>query len=265
MTNARAFTLVELLVSIAIIALLLGVLLPSLATARQTAQAITCAAQARALQTANDLYADDHDDHYVPGAPDFLENKARWHGTRASLSQAFDPARAPLTPYTDTLDLVTESCPSFETTRSGFEQGSGAYGYNNAFVGTHRAFNNNAWHVVTDEQGTPRHRFRSPTRTLAFADAAFPDQNAPDLVAEYSFAEPRFNAAYPDDPSGFRMDPSIHFRHTNQTANLIMLDGHAAPEHLAFSWSSGFYAPDARTVALGWFDSPDDNSAFDPR
>ncbi|MEM7807924.1 MAG: prepilin-type N-terminal cleavage/methylation domain-containing protein [Planctomycetota bacterium] len=59
--HARAFTLVELLVVIGIIALLVGILLPTLSRARASAQKTVCLANLRSGHQTLVLYANDHD------------------------------------------------------------------------------------------------------------------------------------------------------------------------------------------------------------
>lgn len=68
--NRRAFTLIELLVVIAIIALMVGIILPSLHGARQAATNAKCLANLRSIADGVGCYRADHPLRYPGGYPD---------------------------------------------------------------------------------------------------------------------------------------------------------------------------------------------------
>lgn len=259
-THVRsAITLIELTVTVGVIALLVSILLPSLSAARDAARQTACRSNLHQIAITNTYYADDNDGAFVPGAANFRANLDRWHGRRDRTNRPFDPARGPLQPYFGG-DGGIRDCPSFDAVAiaeqsGGFERGSGGYGYNNAYLGVRLTGMGDGVYVVADDRtGVRMHLIRRPAETLMFADTAF----ARDRLIEYGFAEPRFHLQYPDA----RMDPSIHFRHGDQ-ANVAWSDAHVGPRYRTFTWTSGLYRGDPDRLGLGWFGDRDDNSAFD--
>jgi len=129
------FTLVELLVSMALIALLIGILAPAVSGVREAGRRTVCASNIRQIQLANDLFAEDHGDRRVAGAVDLTgANLHRWYGVRQNTRETFDPALGDITPYLDGSgpSRCIRACPSFAHTLgdlhsrgAGFEAGAG--------------------------------------------------------------------------------------------------------------------------------------------
>ncbi len=75
--NPTAFTLIEILVSIAVIALLVGILVPYLSKARAQAKRAVCQSRLRVLGQGMSMYAHENRDFMMPGRMPKVDNE-RW-------------------------------------------------------------------------------------------------------------------------------------------------------------------------------------------
>jgi len=256
--SSRGFTLIEMLVVIAVIGVLAAMLMPSLVKAREAGRRATCLSNARQLAFAILMYAEDNDGGYVPAqSPD---NLMRWHGRRLSLDAAFDPKLGPLWDYFGTSGLRV--CPGFNADQSewGFEQGTGGYGYNSQYVGGSPAsWENDAMYVPATES-----MIADPVNTVMLTDTAFLDCEG--NLFEYGFCEAPYYQYWWNSPA----DPSTHFRHNGMT-NVAFCDGHARAMKMAYTHSSGWCpsvtgltphtADDNRKAGLGFVGA--DNELYD--
>ncbi len=210
--RVRAFTLIEILVTISIIALLAGILIPTLVVARRQAKGSVCAANLHFVGVASAMYLDDFAGAYWPYYTQ--DDGGRWWwfgyepgGPGGGSDRPLDKSRGALATYLGSTDNRLQ-CPSFPY-NSGcyypkFAERSASYGYN--------------LHLSTALRSEFVDR---SARVFLFADGAHFDFG--DTLNEGHYI------LYSDGamaPSGYG-----HFRHRDK-AQVLYLDGHVTPQPL---------------------------------
>ncbi len=240
-TDSGGFSLVEVLVVIAILGVLSSLLLPALARARHCARSATCTSNLRQVGVAAQLYWDDND-----GAAFRFRGAATnggdifWFGwlERGEEGQRrLDPTLGALWPYLGSREI--QDCPALPTRGPAFKPkalgGSGGYGYN--------------LHLAAPP-GQPPVRASSiphPTLTAVFADSAQVNDFQPPATPERPLLEPFFYVN--------TTETTAHFRH-QQRSLVVFADTHVARE-TALPGSLDPRMPDAlvgrlRPAVLEW-------------
>lgn len=238
-----AFTLLELLAAVAIIALLIGLLLPALGRARESGRSVHCAGILHNAGIAMTLYLDDNEDTFWPYKVDVTgpDGGRRWWFGFEPGGPAFDPwqkhrpldkTRGFLSKYLtgSDEDLL---CPGFPYGDGlyfpKFSPNAGGYGYNTGALG---GLN---WIDPTVGAGRRVQEFDGrASEVFALADGIHFDRLdfSGDGMLNQPFNEPPYIQW--QEPAFFGRNLGVnggygHFRH-NGRANVLFLDAHAASQ-----------------------------------
>jgi prepilin-type N-terminal cleavage/methylation domain-containing protein/prepilin-type processing-associated H-X9-DG protein len=244
-SRRSAFTLTELLVVIAVIAVLASLLLPGLSGSKASSLRIQCVSNLRQMDIAAVLYIDDNGNYY-PIAYDYMqEGGVTW-------SVCWDLTTVYGNPNTVIPGLLwqcqtsaqIQQCPSFIGAANWLSDPYTGYNYNTSFIG----------HGQDESIPEPAKNsdVLKPARTVLFGDG------------QYAAGADKFmRAPWPnpgDDDFVGRWAGTQGFRH-QQLSNAGFCDGHV--ESLRSCYTNN--ADGANNVAPGTgFLSPD-NSIYDPQ
>jgi prepilin-type N-terminal cleavage/methylation domain-containing protein/prepilin-type processing-associated H-X9-DG protein len=218
--HLRGFTLIELLVVISIIALLIGILLPALSSAREAARSTRCLSTLRQFAIAQEVYAVDFDGSYLPIAlgPNPAVPARRWWYQNPHFRDQLGLPKATTVgwPYYPE-EFV---CPAAEVAYADPAAPSGradireAYGMNQTAV-RDNIFPSNTYNNAP-YIGVKQIQVVQPSDTIVMGDALgdrIESSTSDDYVGEI---------ATPGSPS------PVAYRHPGETVNLLYFDSHAA-------------------------------------
>lgn len=224
----QAFTLIEVLVVVAIIALLSAVLLPSLQKARAQARGVVCSSGVRQLGVGMTMYLNQFKVYpahqWIFKASGVEIGRVRWFNAMARQLGGYKVQGCP-------------STPDWEVGRNN------SYGYNYKYIGSAR---DNAIAPRAPLENFPVKEVKAPARTIAFGDSdgtgwTRPYDAAskePDRLGNHGYTlDPTFIPTwslqtYSDgvlEPYAWKQYRTYLAPRHNGRANLVFTDGHAEP------------------------------------
>ena len=212
---SRAFTLVELLVVIGIIALLIGLLMPVLGRAREAAKTTACLSNLRQMGTAAAAYVAEHRGFYPP---------SQWYdASDPGTHYAWDFTKTPQGVVPGLLwgrrtHAQVQQCPNFDGRSNSPGDPYTGYNYNTSFIGRGKG--------ERIESPAKASQVRRPSETILFGDGQWR------LGANKFMRSPKPSPS--EDPFAYAEGSPVKgagtqgFRHNrNRVTNAAFCDGHA--------------------------------------
>ncbi len=242
----KAFTLVELLIVISTISLLMAILMPALAKARQQGKSLACMNNLRQLALAAQIYANNNDGFFpiaymgmkVTGSLttisdwDFIAIKDWSTGTTEVIPGILWQG--------ETIEKVHQ-CPSYKgPSNTVYDPPYTGYNYNTSYIG----------HGIREKQVTPARvaQVRRPSQCALFGDGGYSGRANKFMRAPWPSKGDNFYARYAGTQS---------YRHGKRT-NVVYCDASASSTRERFTQTS---QPENVAPETGFL-SPD-NSAYD--
>ena len=211
----KAFTLIELLVVISVVLLLMGMLMPALARARDESKTVLCLSNLRQLGIAAQMYANNNDDYYpiayanMKVTPSTVTISEWDYIAVKNWSTGQVTVKPGILWQGETIEKIHQ-CPSFKgNSCTMYDVKYTGYNYNTSYIG---------------RGGTERParitQVRRPARCALFGDG------------EYSGGANKFMRSpftSDTDPFPFRSAGTQGYRHNKKT-NVAWCDGHASSQ-----------------------------------
>jgi prepilin-type processing-associated H-X9-DG protein/prepilin-type N-terminal cleavage/methylation domain-containing protein len=243
-----AFTLVELLVVIGLIAVLISILLPTISAAHQEAQAVQCLSNLRQMAGAAAAYANVYDGYYPIAYYGSFQSPMSINYSWDFITETnINTGQVTVLPgllWMGSANLQVQQCPSYDGRSNSLTDPYTGYNYNTSYIG-HGQFESIPAPIKMAS-------IQYPTRCALFGDGQY-----------YSGADKYMRAPLPNPGDAnftSRSAGTQGFRHRGGT-NVVFCDGHA--ETLTQRYTNASPTTEMALIGVGTGFLSSDNSMYD--
>ena len=233
----KNFTLMELLIVIAIIGILLSILLPSLGNAREVSRTAVCLSQLRQLGMAYTMYTSENNGKTMGKYPEYPRRGIGWPGALYNYHEDTEVMKCPSVTH---LPLETSAVNTMGSAKTGWAGDNGWWR-----TGPHKgrsSYGINSWTWSSNKDGLETNRdkwfhniveMENPANTPILVDSIWPDLS------------PHWNhSPTSTDGSNSGVGRIYLDRHFSKKVNTVLIDGSAKSvkinKLLYFDWSKNF-------------------------